>query len=397
MAEKKENVFGLSSEDPDQEAPAFSVPPPAKPVPGVTGNPPLPPGKPVGVDLQSTGLTADDYTEEELQTLRTIPGWEPGMPIPDNLQQILAEVAHEARGDTTDPNKIPLPVRADTPPLRVPEPVDIGQLPPDKQQEILAGLDRAQAAAQAAAEPDSMIDSAGPGVNEAISGQGVREVQVINDTGQDTYAGTDVPQGPPPTPPSGMDQPAGSRTGAQDPLIGECPHCGWDLKEPDPIQPEIADKQRYLVAISGGIGYQKPYELFGGKMTLIVRELMPDEVDQIFKEVWHQRSQGKINTPQEFFELSTRYRVCLQLVSLVTADTSNTFPENLGEWGGTIGKGQVTVLPGILGQVYEKALKTESLLRVITKVVGNFNRLVAKLEDNWHRPDFWEGTEQAGQ
>ncbi len=396
MTEKKENVFGLESAEPEQpEVAAFNVPPPAKPVPGITGNPPLPPGRPVGVKLPSTGMTAEDYTNEELTTLESIPGWEPGMPIPDNLQQILAEVSREARDETTDPDKIPLPVSADTPPLKVPKPVDVSQLPPDKQREIMAGLDRAQAAAQAASEPDSMIDAAGPGVSEAVSGLGVREVEVVDDIGQPTYVGTDVSQEPPQSP--GMDQPAGARTGAQDALMGECPHCGWDLKEPDPIQPEMADKQRYLVAISGGLIYQKPYRLFGDQMTLVVRELRPNEVDEIFKEVWHQRTAGKINTPQEFFELSTRYRVCLQLVSLMTADTSNTFPETLTDWGGQLGKGQVTVLPNILEQVYDKALKTESLLRVITKVVGNFNRLVAKLEDNWHRPDFWGEIEQVGQ
>ena len=217
-------------------------------------------------------------------------------------------------------------------------------------------------------------------------------VQVVHDLGQANYAGTNVPQGQP-----SPEQFAESRTGAQDPLMTECPHCGWDLKEPDPIQPETVDKRRYLVAAAGGLPYQKPYRIFGSQITLVVRELKPEEVDEIYKEVWHQRARGRLTTAQEFLELVTRYRVCLQVVSLITPEVNNTFPKDLASWGGQPGEDHPTVLPSILEQMYEKALRTESLLRVVTKAIGHFNRLVAKLEDNWHRPDFWEGTEQVGQ
>jgi len=338
-------------------------------------------------------MKESDYTPEELATLQTIPGWEVGQPVPDNLAEVLASISHEAAGEARDPDKIPLPQPGDTPPLKVPEPVDISQLPADRQRAIQEGLARAHQAREEEARGPAGVEGAGPGINEAIAGHAVKDMLVEDDLASPTYSGTEVPKttpfvdagvAPPP------DLPEGSRTGAQTQLVTECPHCGWDLKEPDPVEPTKDDKDRYLMATAGGIPFQRPYILFGGRMTVVIRELLPSECDQIYKEVWNQRKQGLIQTPQEFFESLTRYRVCLQLVTTNTLEINNKFPENLEAWKGSIVSPAVTTLPQVLEKVYESALRTESLVRVITKLVAHFNRLTAKMEENWYRSDFWE-------
>lgn len=388
MSDPKKNVFNLDDEPQPQELPAFQVPPPATATPGITGNPPLPPGQAVTVPMPS-GMTAKDYTSEELATLSSIPGWSPGDAVPENLAQVLAEISHDARGETTDPSQIPLPVAEDTPPLIIPQAIDISQLPPEKQREVAALLDHAQVKKAEAAQRPVNLDGAGPGINEAIAGQSVREVEIEDDRGATTYAGTDIPQ-------SGLDSLPESRTGADQPLIVECPRCGWDLKEPDPVQPSMVDKQSYLMATAGGMLFQREYELFGGRMSVTFRELRPYEADEVFKQAYHERSEGKIQNPQEFFETLMRLRICLQLVVLVNADGANHFPSELKEWRGQPDKGEVTILPKVLEKIYKEAIRTESLNRVLSKALGHFNRMVNKLEENWYRPDFWEETEQAG-
>ena len=376
----------------------FQTPPPAKPMPGLRGNPPLPVGEPV-MSIAATPSAhrptkEADFTEEELKTLKTIPGWSPGMAIPENLADALASLSRSAKKEALDPNQLQPPVSQDTPPLKAPEPLDISQLPRAKQEELRQFMAESAARDEAAVEKAKRhISGAGSGVNEAISGASIKTVQLEDDREEATYAGTNVPKsgfGPTPEPVAAAEPELD--TGLDSVRARECPHCGWNLAEPDALKIGSADKRRFIQCALGGISFEKVYDLVGGKLQVIFRELSPLEADKCYQAVYYLRNQEKVVSPQEFIEMLTRYRLCLQLKLIRTDETSHEFPTDLSGWDFEE-DASGTKLPAICDQVFKEVVKNESLLRMVSRCLGDFNRLLAKLEANAQNSDFWKETE----
>lgn len=376
-----------SQSSPDQ----IQMPPPAQPLPpGMQGTPPLPVGVPV---------STKSYTASELATLKTIPGWNEGDPVPSDMAETIANLGQEAVVSATNTDRMRPPIAMDTPPLVVPKPVDISQLPPEKRAEVQAHFDRAKEAEAERARLGALPQTQDPSVKAAILGQNVTHVPLVDDRKQATYAGTDVSKSEP-APAQGIQSDQAQApttedtTGANTPVLTKCPHCEWDLSVTDDSMPSESDKQRFLMAQMGGIAFQKSYTLLGGNLIVEYRELTPKEVNALYKQVYAERTRGEVVEPMDFIEAIMQYRMCLALVVFKTSEQSHEFPSDLSGWAGEEEEGEPTLLPSIHKAVYDAVIKTESLNRILAGTLAHFGRILAKMEGNVENPDFWEQTEQ---
>lgn len=351
---------------------------------------PMPPGEIV--------KAVGGYTDEELATLRTIPGWTPEKGVPTNLPHLLEPVrqTREEIADDMNLDHMSPPVPLDTPPLKVPKAVDISKLPPEEQERILGGMREAEVATEKrAANQANLVQNLAPGargINEALSGQNIRDIDISDDTQSETYAGTDIPKTGTPKADDRR-----SRTGATEPLLKECPHCRWQLNQPDVPDPDETDKRNYLQSVLGTKPFQKAYKLYGGALVVTFRELSPREVDLCYKQAHLLRRAGKLDSYEDFFEMLTRFRLCLQLVEIRTPEITHTFPETAQEWAGgePIETPTETVLLRIEEALYADVIKNETMQTSLGSELSRFNRLLTKLEANKNNENFWSTTEQA--
>jgi len=160
----------------------------------------------------------------------------------------------------------------------------------------------------------------------------------------------------------------------------------------DGIEVLDSDKLSFLQATLGNVPWQRLFSLMNGNLQVTLRQLRPSEVDACFEQSFYERDNLGLDQ-MSFLEQINRYRLVLQLVDVRSGDKLETFPHDLAGWGGGRENNNPTILPQILSQVYEKVMGTESINRILSLAVGNFNRLVMKLEANIENPDFWPEAE----
>ena len=336
------------------------------------------------------------------------------MPIPNNL----AEWIERAKKEATDPSLMPPPTDPATPPLKMPEVVDIKDLPEAKRQELeqvikQAELQQQQMAREAATMPQQPAE----GVAEAIRAAegGARKIEIDDDVSgkppqppqkpipdlskplkqqlkekqeyqqaQEAYAEAMAQPQPQPKP-----EPKPEPTAETAPERRQCPNCSWDLRSDDVIEITDQDRQNFLAATLGGKPFQKLFEMMGGQLQVTLRSLQYNEVDACYRQCYDDRTNNQISNANDFIEQLNRYRLCLQLVEVRSGEDLITFPESLTAWGGT---GDYQSLPGILDQVFNDALRSETMMRMVTKCMAKFNRIIARLEANCDNENFWKAT-----
>ena len=354
---------------------SFQVPPPAQPIPGVTGTPPLPTGRPVRGN--------------------------PGQPLSPGVSRPLAAAKQEALASLAE---MPLPVAPDTPPVEVPSEVDISTLPQTKQAELQEALQQArlfqqQKQSQRRARPrfsHPNVEQAAEAARQAAQAQQEElGLEVVDDR---------QPKPLPPAAAPAAEEPATepeTRTFAET-TLKVCQHCGWQLHLPDLVEPTAADKQVFLQSMLGGIPFQKAYDLLGGELQVVLRSLRPDEVDICYQQCYAERRRGELPENMDFWESLMRSRFCFQLVALRHTQVIHELPADLAEWrdglpeqAAPVDENADTIAKQIRDHVYTKVLKTESLIRLVGATTAEFNRLVKKLEDNALNTDFWKATPSA--
>lgn len=353
-------------------APATNPDPAMNLVGGASGQSPLPVGQPMQI-------SGSQLTPMERDTLERV-GWKDGDPVPGDMANQLDEAVSAAM-DSVKQEKLPLPGDPATPPLQMPDRVNMDELPPEAQARLKAGLQEAIEQQQRREEQQGPVMPGGPGVAAAAAGIADREIFLEDDRGQQP------------------DQPQPAAAGTATDIPKFCDHCGWDQSMPDPQEPDQTERHSFLAALLGRKPWQKTYDLADGELQLTVRMLHPEEVDAIYIQTYAEREAGKYNSPLEFMEGVNRYRIALSIVELRMADDLVKFPESLEGWEidkmmrSEEDRAEDPVgLALILQQLYEDVLNTESWIRIASKTVNSFNRLVAKLEANIDRPDFWKGT-----
>lgn len=348
----------------------FSIPRPASAAPGLTGQPPLPVGKPMILKSPSPGERA---VLEEL-------GWQEGQPVPDNLGALI----QEAKRSAANVEEMAPPIPLNTPPLQMPKEQDINQLPQAEQQRYLDIVQQAMAVTRAQYEQSqtveqSMVDAAGAGVNNAIreAMTSADSVEVVNDLKAPAYS-------------SGAPKPA--RQEKEEEELRYCPNCGWDVHEKEVIQITEQDKEVFLQAVLGGIPFVKTYSCYGGRLQITIRTLTPAEIDLCFQQRMLDVNAERIKTQADELEILTRYRAALQIVEIRTDVNVQRFPRSLNDWVAQVPTDKTnedTALPAIWKAFQTQACQNEMRHRSVMTSVFKFNQLVRRLEDNSANPDFW--------
>lgn len=369
--------------------PPFATPPEAAADPAAENKLPLPVGAPVMIDpAMLTPLERAELTKI---------GWQEGTPVPSTLPQQLDVIRQEqlqqeqirSTAEATDVTNMPPPANpSDVPPLTMPPRQQLDELSPAHRQAISEALTEAQAQQrQQHAEATMFPGGAGVGVREAAMGVTHKRVEVADDREQDEYETTGEPKRE--LPPAGA---SASSTAGKTNALERCPHCDWDLQRRDSVEVTDEHKRNFLQAQLGGIPWQHVYSTLGGQLSITVRQLLAVEVDKVYTQVHAEHRRGTIQSPTDFWEQISRYRMCLQIVDVRSEQNLSEFPESYDAWGGELMVGDPTTLPQISAQVYNRVIHTESLHRILATTVATFNRLTARLEANVNRPDFWEPT-----
>lgn len=293
--------------------------------------------------------------------------WQEGDPVPANLPDLIERVKAEAA--LAD---YPLPL--DTPPLRVPEPVDIAQLPEAKQAELRALLAAAKTAFSDSPPPLPEPASMSPAVAAAARDE-APELLIEDDTQSEAEARKTVQES--------------LEASEEDHL---CPRCQWDVRQKDIDTVTQKDKEDFLLSFQNGLRFEKSYGMFGDTVDVRFRTLSPHEVDLCHRQSmldWHQ-SDPSVVTQMDRIERALRYQLCLQLLWVRSEGQVLEFPEQLSDWEGVpVPEGQTPLL-AISEYMSENTFKTESRLRVFMRTMMGFNRLVTKLESNVENADFWK-------
>ena len=344
---------------------ARTVPPPAT---ATSLQLPLPQGRLIRPNM----LTADELTMLEAA------GWAAGDPVPDNLADIVAE----QRDSLTNPQKMPLPVPASTPPLDYKE-QDISDLSPDEQLRVKQVLADVLAGAKQLAKGEqelSKLSGVDPSVLSAAAMAGQPDVE--DDLGSPNYAAGQ----PKRLPAENIDNNGDDHD--------RCARCGWPHTKKDVIEITEIDKDLFLEAILGGKQFYRSRELYGGKIKLVIRTLSPSEHDLCWKQITADWNNGTIKNLVDQGEMMTRYRAVLQLVSLDGMRIPVYLPGSADEWrelveaGGDPDDGSgSTFLPRALKSM-EQLFVSESMARLVVGSVADFNMFITKIEANAINPDF---------
>jgi len=216
------------------------------------------------------------YTDNEWATLSEIPCWDPSQPTPAGLAGVILAI-------TKDRGILPG------------QPLPYSILNPDEQQRILHVFEEAERHAKDH-DANGPIVGAGPGVNELLSGDSVRQIELDDD----------------------LDANDSRVVAPADPDVEHavCPRCGWNTAEPLTVTATAGDKQDY-----------------GGKLHVDVRELSTFEEDLLAKQYQLSAAEGGLS-PQ-LLDDYLRWRMCLQLQAIYgpSAHKLLAMPGTLAEWG----------------------------------------------------------------
>lgn len=373
------------------------VPPGGRKIPGVTGTLPLPTNRPVSV------IQASTLSEEERKDLKKV-GWKEGEDVPSNMADILAKVqADTAREIATadlsvDPRIKDLEVTT----------VQEKDLTPTQQAEIRKKM----AETLAAFSPTNPVipPSVESGIRKlereanAAPTRRREEPMIVDDTVRVPMPPPTAPT--PPTPPAAVTEPSPAKPldlGA-DKAMSHCPHCEWPLNQADIPMPTYGEKMAFLHSILGLKCFVKEYELFGGAVTVVFRNLTTQELDVAFKHAYQERFRGLLPTELDFWERVNRLRLYLQIQQFRSKQFSEDLPDGLSKESNPNAEAHWklpdpvdpsdTGLQHIEQYVLEKVLRSESLNRVVANQAQRFNRLVSKLEGLVDNSDFWNATEE---
>ena len=345
---------------------------------------------PLAVGSVSMKLT--DFEKKQLAKL----GWKEGDPLPADLAEDIQRALEEASTPTA-------PVPMSTPRTKIPEAVDIGSLPPEKQQQLRDSMQAAKQQAQLFRErKEASLAQAGPGVNEAIDTamaagqQGGEGLTIVNDLSSSIGGSAQEAQPAQPGPesiPTTEDQ-AGAA-----PELQNCPHCNWNLNLKDDLPVSDQDKLNYMISVEGGQRFRKTLSLLNGRLVVTFRSLTSRESDMATRQIVVDgqkdlKDQLADSTDTYWRNLMT-YRLVMGIESLWSRETGQLEVDEIGNM--QIDPADMpfpnTRLNVALPAVTEAVMPTETLRRILGSAYHRFQLLVEKLEVMAPDPNFWPAIE----
>lgn len=372
---------------------------------------PMAPGQIIPTATGEPALTAFERASLEKR------GWKAGQPIPDSIQELASVIRAE---EAAQP--LPPPVPLDTPPAAF-ETVDISQLDPSSRAEVMRKISEVSKGSKSPPQAvpvesptiasQAVYRQVNPYYQPATPQQPEVDPEVIVDVpSRQTMtppAAVQAPVAPPPAAKEVVEAPAAEiPEDHSDESIGHptnCPHCRWDLSQPDIPEPSYADKQSFLHAVLGQKPFMKTYDIFAGALQVTFRTLTTKEVDKIYFQTLQESKSGQLQTSLDYWERINRYRLYLQILKLDAPGVRlQTLPEGFtvetNPHAGSHWKIEDNKDPNYTGlllvenYVLKEVLGTEMLLRCVQNTCQGFNRLVSKLEALMDDSDFWKKTEE---
>lgn len=420
---------------------------------GTIGRPftPFTPGRVIG-KLPREKIQGSNLTPEERRLIEQAGGDpEDAVALHDTpLSDALAEQIEALRRNADKVEGTPVP--ADTPPIKIPEPVDINKLPPDKQAEIMKALDEAKA--YQAAERDSIAPDAIsqiPGMAEAYrtarghpddvllvddmnveqqaspppqdsfdptaasapapeavpfpqdttSQRPAQEHGVAEATTEGNNPGSKPPDGfdpveppapPPPAPPATPPAGAGGGGGGGSVRKTHCPQCHFDLsKDPEEISQHM--KLSFVSSVLGEGRFRQEYKMFGGRMVVILRGLLPSELDLAQHQLAQDIQLKRVLTNAEYKYMFENYKLAMAIEKLIRDGAQQIF-KPVAELPYD-SKRFVTALPQLTDWFNNHVYKTDSVRRTIGQKWLTFGKIQDRLEARATDPDFWKAIEGA--
>jgi hypothetical protein len=314
--------------------------------------------------------TVLSLSPEEQASLESL-GWKQGEPVPDvasAVEQVRREAAASPHYDQAQP----------VTPLRT---VNIEDLPEAERQRLMDGIRHTIEAAKnikvsSVANPQDYD----PSVLAAMS--------ALDASAQAPVAVTLTPK------PKTADKPdipsPGMATMA--PVKHVCSHCGW---EEGNAAPDVADqdKTNFLAMIVGGSRFVKEYELFGGQMSVFLRNLTTAEMNLAITQAAYDDRDGEIPASYEFFRRVTNYQTVMALCAIRRGQNRVELPtidQVTAETVGENGKPQ-TKLKAYYPHIVGTYLEQDAVFRVVCKLYGDFKALQTRMEANMLNVDFYAG------
>jgi len=373
---------------------------------------PFPPGTVARLHMDKP-LREADLDDIEKEALRKA-GWQEGNPVPDLTQTQMAKGIQEkiekfrtqqdGVGDMT-------PVPLDTPPITMPEPVDIADLPIDQQQEIQAAVVQAKAfdqQYQQEAQSENIMtvpgmaeayqvanQSDGPQVVDDMPARPTRAAEPPSSDGfdptleaqeaaatQQGKAQADKAQEP-----DTADDTAG---GTLDAAIANCPKCNHHLATPV-IEFDATDKLVYMQHIEGAARFEKEYSLFGGRVIVRFRNLTTAESDLIMDQTDEDVRSGRL-VHVSYVRRLEDYRMAAAVSQIrMAGNRSFTLPPVTEV---KYADDEKSALPQIYRWLSTEVLTTEHLRRAVGMSWLRFQAVLNLLDSRSEDADFWPPIEQ---
>lgn len=236
---------------------------------------------------------------------------------------------------------------------------------------------------------------------------------------------------PPPAAPAKADKPDKVDTGLTNQRPANCPRCAFPL-DMTTTSPPLEDREAFLESLLASKPYRKTIKLYHGRLQVTFRTLVTDELDVVFRAASARtlrEKQGEL-AMMDVLELANRYRLYLQLVS-VKAESKDgmdfSMPEVLSvAMSSTAKDGWVepfdraaalanvkeedpvdatlfisraehayyeAALETVRAEVEKRLFATESLPRILTTALQDFNRDVGWMEARAIDPNFMTPSE----
>jgi hypothetical protein len=325
------------------------------------------------------------------QKVLDMAGWQQGEPIPDLSDTALGkQLTAEARqiGAAAANLEGLTPVPPDTPPIQPPQTTDISEMSPAEQAKFyktLAELHEVQTRLQAAkaAQAPAQSTAIPSGINMAIPGMAQAVMTVAQATAQANAL--------PPVPVvDDIDEKAAARpkTVEQAPSA-ICPRCGLDMDEPATV-PSQEDVLAYVQAILGGQRFIKQYQLFGGRITVVFRSLLPCEEDVIKQQLTYDVQNKRLLSQHEARIRQAEYRMAFGIASFTRQGQA---PRHLPEpveyvWDA---KACETAAAAMYADISDNIFVSDTMRRAIALCWSQFWDIMKYLEAKATSPDFYNG------
>lgn len=395
---------------------------------GLKGTVPAVPGTVIGRVPRGAVVGADGLTEAERELVEKA-GWRPGEPLPDlrgtKIGKKLQAQVEEVRQEADDYYNMS-PIDPSTPPLEPPEPVDIESLPPDEREKAIQTfreMDELQdrmnamrkAKQQRAAQQAPAAVMSKPGAAQAIAvaqAAAAREqedddsyVEIVDDLEAERPqeaphcqfgpfklkepVASPTQETPAPTPAPEPENSSQNQNLAGGNLAGtttHCPRCRFDLNK-EPVQPTQEDIVAYLAMLCEGTRFRKRVRLFGGRITVTFRSLLPKEVDIAIQQVDEDISEGKTEqNALAYVREAEAYKLAAGIEAVYRKHKSISLPE-LSQLDDS--DPDHTPIRQLREYLDNEIFTSDSLRRVVGAEWVHFNELLQHLDAKATDPNFF--------